>query len=409
VTAPRPAREEEAILGVAPAAVVEPATVEEAAEIMKGCARDQRRVVFLGGGTDLGVGAPPSRLDLVLRTGKLCRVVEHSPSDQIVVAEAGLTLAALQGTLAAHGQRLALDPPLPEQATLGGIVAANAFGPRRTRYGTARDLIIGLSVVRADGIAARGGGKVVKNVAGFDLPRLFVGSLGTLGLITSVTFRLHPLPEASATVAVEAITGAQARALVVATREAQLEPTSVMLLAGAGRLRLAVRFEGFGPGVRQQAERFTALVRAAGLRGELLDGAGAAAFWAGHEAARSSGAVRVRLAAPPSALEAVLAGAISPLVGALGQGWAVLDPWVGCGFAGGTPAEAAAAAALLTGARRALGALGGSLTLAAAPLEVRAGFDAWGAPPAAVEVMRRLKARLDPEGRLAPGRFVGGI
>ena len=115
-------------------------------------------------------------------------MLEHSPSDQIVVVEAGVTLATLQRTLAAHGQRLALDPPSADLATVGGIVAANAFGPRRTRFGTARDLIIGLSLVRADGIAARGGGKVVKNVAGFDLPRLFVGSLGTLGLITSVTF-----------------------------------------------------------------------------------------------------------------------------------------------------------------------------------------------------------------------------
>ncbi len=409
MTATRPARPDEAVLGVAPGAVAEPATVEEAAEVMKGCARDRQRLVFVGGGTDLGVGAPPAGVDVLLRTGRLSRVVEHSPSDQIVVAEAGLTLAALQRTLAAHGQRLGLDPPGAEQATLGGIVAANAFGAHRTRFGTARDLIIGLSIVRADGTAARGGGKVVKNVAGFDLPRLFVGSLGTLGLITSVTFRLHPLPEASATVAVEPITGGQARALVVATREAQLEPASLMLLAGSGALRLGVRFEGFGPGVRQQTGRFSGLVQAAGLRGELLDEAGAEAFWARHEAARTSGAVRVRLAAPPSALEQVLAGAVAPLAGGLGQGWAVLDPWVGCGFAGGTPADPASAVAALQRAREALVALGGSLTLAAAPPAVRAGFDAWGAPPAAVEVMRRLKARLDPEGRLAPGRFVGGI
>jgi len=405
----RPPTADDAVLGVTPGAVVEPATPEEAAEAMRACARERQRLVFVGGGTDLGIGAPPTGVDVVLRTGRLDRVLEHSPSDQIVVAEAGLTLAVLQRTLAAHGQRLALDPPGAERATLGGIVAANAFGPHRTRFGTARDLIIGLSLVRADGTAARGGGKVVKNVAGFDLPRLFVGSLGTLGLITSVTFRLHPLPEASLTVAVEPITGRQARALVVATREAQLEPASVTLRAGEGGLRLGVRFEGFGPGVRQQAERFTGLVEAAGLRAEPLDDAGAGAFWSGHEAARTSGSVRVRLAAPPSALERVLEGPVALLAGGLGQGWAVIDPVVGCGFAGGTPAETAPAVAALRQARQALVALGGSLTLAAAPAEVRAGFDPWGAPPAALEVMRRLKARLDPEGRLAPGRFVGGI
>jgi glycolate oxidase FAD binding subunit len=301
VTALRPALAEDAILGVAPRSVVEPDTVEEAAEAMKACARDRLRVAIVGGGTDLGVGAPPTGVEVVLRTGRLARVVEHSPSDQIVVAEAGLPLAVLQRTLAAHGQRLALDPPFAERATVGGVVAANAFGPRRTRYGTARDLIIGLSMVRADGAVAKGGGKVVKNVAGFDLPRLFVGSLGTLGLITTVTFRLHPLPEASATVTVDQPTGAQVRAVVVAVREAQLDPTSVTLLAGPEGLSLGVRFEGFGPGVRQQAERLTGLGSALGLRFDLLEPAGAEAFWARHEAARTSGAVRVRLAAPRSA------------------------------------------------------------------------------------------------------------
>lgn len=409
MTARRPAQAEDAVLGVAPRWVFEPATAAEAAEAMKGCAADRLRVAFVGGGTDLGVGAPPTGVDVVLRTGKLARVVEHSPSDQIVVVEAGLPLAVLQRTLASHGQRLALDPPFADRATVGGVVAANAFGPRRTRYGTARDLIIGLSIVRADGVAARGGGKVVKNVAGFDLPRLFVGSLGTLGLITSVTFRLHPLPEASATATVDRPSGAQVRAVVVAIREAQLDPTSVTLLVGPGGTRLGVRFEGFGPGVRQQAERLTGLGAPLGLRFDLLDGAGAETFWARHEAARTSGSVRVRLAAPPSALEAVLDGAVGPLVGALGQGWAVLDPWAGAGFAGGTPADTAAAVAALLRARGVQVALGGTLTMAAAPPEVRAGFDPWGAPPAAVEVMRRLKARLDPEGRLAPGRFVGGI
>jgi len=405
----RPGSEADAVLGVAPRQVHEPASVEEAAEVMRACARDRLRLAFVGGGTDLGVGAPPSGLDAVLRTGRLARVVEHAPSDQIVVAEAGLTIAALQRALAVHGQRLALDPPHPERATVGGVVAANAFGPRRTRYGTARDLIIGLSLVRADGVAARGGGKVVKNVAGFDLPRLLVGSLGTLGLITAATFRLHPLPEAAATVAVEGPGGAEVRAVVTGLREAQLEPSSVTLLAGPAGLRLGVRFEGFGPGVRQQAERLLALGAGLGLGCQRLDEAAAEAFWAGHDALRTSGAVRVRLAAPPSALPAVLDQVLRPLQGALDQAWAVLDPVVGVGYAGGTPAVAAPARAALERARGAITALRGTLVLAAAPPEVRAGFDAWGAPGPAIQVMRRLKAQLDPDGRLAPGRFVGGL
>ena len=129
----------------------------------------------------------------MLGTERLERIVEHAPLDQIVIVEAGVRLASLQDALARSGQMLALDPPWAGRATIGGLVATNAFGPRRTRYGSIRDLIIGISIVRADGTEARGGGKVVKNVAGFDVPKLMVGSLGTLGLIATVNFRLHPL------------------------------------------------------------------------------------------------------------------------------------------------------------------------------------------------------------------------
>ena len=292
---------------------------------------------------------------------------------------------------------------------MGGVVAANAYGPRRTRYGTARDLIIGISIVRADGVAARGGGKVVKNVAGFDLSRLFVGSLGTLGLITSATFRLHPLPEASATVIVERPAPGEVRALVNGLRQAQLEPTSVTLLAARGESRLGLRFEGFGPGVRQQSERLLALAAKLGLHPEAADDAGAAAFWASCDAARISGTVRTRFTAPPSALEPVLQGVVAPLAGGLDQGWAVLEPALGAGCAGGTPSDLPRALAALGQARRAAEGLRGSLALSAAPAEVRAGFPAWGTPPGALQVMQQLKARFDPEGRLAPGRFVGGI
>lgn len=409
MSALRPAGPEDALLGVTPRWVAEPATVAEAAEAMQACARDRLRVAFAGGGTLLGLGAPPAGLDVLLRTRRLDRVVDHAPSDQIVVVEAGLTLDRLQATLAAHRQRLALDPPLGGRATVGGVVAANAFGPRRTRYGTARDLLIGVTLVRADGVAAKGGGRVVKNVAGFDLPRLLVGSLGTLGLITTATFRLHPLPEAAATLVLARPGAAQVRALVRALRDAQVEPTSAALLADGGGLRLGLRFEGFGPGVRQQGERLAALASTAGLPCEWLDEAGAAAFWAGHDAVRTLEGVRVRLAAPPSALEAVLRDVVGPLGAALPGGGAVLDPLVGCGFAAGAADDLEAALTGLARAREALLALRGSLVLEAAPPQVRARLDAWGPPPPSLEVMRRLKARLDPEGRLAPGRFVGGL
>jgi len=239
----RPAAEGDAVLGVRPGTVFEPATVEEAAEVVAGSARDGKALAFVGGGTDLGLGAPPKRLDAVVRTGRLARFVEHAPSDQIVTVEAGLTLGELQKSLASHRQRLALDPPLPERRTLGGIIAANAYGPRRARFGTVRDLLIGLSFVRADGTLAHGGGKVVKNVAGFDLPKLMVGSLGTLGLIATATFRLHPVTEEEVTLLLPGRTATDVRALVAAVRKAQLEPTSVVAAwREADRFDVAVRF-----------------------------------------------------------------------------------------------------------------------------------------------------------------------
>jgi glycolate oxidase FAD binding subunit len=409
MAAPRPGTEADAVVGVAPRLVLVPETVEEAVAAVGALARDRMRVAFVGGGTDLELGAPPEGLEAVLRTERLTRVVEHAPSDQIVAVEAGLPLAELQRQLAAHGQRLAIDPPHPERATAGGIVAANAFGPLRARYGSARDLIIGVSLVRADGVLARGGGKVVKNVAGFDLPRLLVGSLGTLGLVATVTFRLHPLPEAAATLLFPGLDADQAWGLTREMRSRQLEPAAAAALSAGGHLDLGVRFEGFGPGVAQQGDRLLDLGRKAGLAAERLDEAGARAFWERHDRLRAAGPLRAKLAAPPASLPAVVRDATDPLLRALPGGGLAWYPTLGLGFATGSPASAGAVRAAVEQARAALHGLGGSLVLAAAPREVRAVLDVWGPPPPSIGLMRSLKARLDPERRLAPGRFVGGI
>jgi glycolate oxidase FAD binding subunit len=202
-------RDGDVIAGVRPAAAYAPATFAECTEVMAMAARDELALGFVGGGTALGIGAPPTRLDAVVRTERLARIVEHAPADMVVVAEAGVTLAALQAQVAAHGQRLALDPPSPERATIGGLVASAGFGPLRARYGVIRDLIIGVTLVLPDGTVARGGGKVVKNVAGFDLPKVACGSLGTLAMIAAATFRLHPLPEVTRTVVAAGLRAAQ--------------------------------------------------------------------------------------------------------------------------------------------------------------------------------------------------------
>src|SRR6266704_2585893 len=189
----------DAIAGVPARYVAEPASTQEAAAVLRAAAAQDLAVVVRGAGTRQDWAVPPRRLDLILETRRLTGVVEHAAGDLIVVVRAGTPMAELQDKLAPAGQQLALDAG----GTVGGTVAANASGPRRMLYGTARDLLIGITVVRADGIVAKAGGKVVKNVAGYDLSRLFTGSFGTLGLIVEAVFRLHPLPASAAYVTVD--------------------------------------------------------------------------------------------------------------------------------------------------------------------------------------------------------------
>ncbi len=400
---------DDAVQGVVPRLVLEPGTVEEARAAVARCAADRMAVVFVGGGTMLGLGARPARLDAVIRTGALSRLVDHAPADQVVTAEAGMTLAALNAVLARHRQRLALDAPLPARATVGGVVAANSFGPRRARFGGARDLVLGVSLVRADGTAARGGGKVVKNVAGFDLPRLMVGSLGTLALLTTVTFRVHPLPEVEATLLFPGLDAEQVRALASAWRAAQLEPTSAAGVLVSDRLDLGVRFEGFEAGVADQVARLLELARRSGLAGERLDPAAAAAFWARHDAVREQGAVRVKVASVPSRLGELLRAWLPPVLGELSPAAGVVYPTLGMAFVSGEPASGAALAAALHDVRQGVAATGGSVLVCDAPAAIRPAFDSWGAPPPSIGIMRALKDQLDPDHRFAPGRFVGGI
>ncbi|HEX5301045.1 MAG TPA: FAD-binding oxidoreductase, partial [Streptosporangiaceae bacterium] len=176
----------DAVAGVVPAYVASPASTQEAADLLGAAAAAGLAVVPRGAGTGFGWGAPPSRCDLVVDLRAMDQVIEHGAGDLVVRVQAGMTIGQLASALASAGQELALD--VPAEATVGGVVATGTTGPRRLRYGSPRDLLIGLTVVRADGVIARSGGKVVKNVAGYDIGKLFAGSHGTLGLITEATF-----------------------------------------------------------------------------------------------------------------------------------------------------------------------------------------------------------------------------
>jgi glycolate oxidase FAD binding subunit len=184
------------------ALVCSPAAAEQIAAALRICAEAEAAVIPWGGGTAMPIGNRPSALDVVIETSRLDRAIEHDDANLTATVQSGITLMALQEILARQKQFLPFDPPFPARATVGGIVAANLNGPRRSCYGSVRDLVIGMKVALASGELIKAGGKVVNNVAGYDMCKLFVGSLGTLGILTEVTLRMAPIPETSATVIV---------------------------------------------------------------------------------------------------------------------------------------------------------------------------------------------------------------
>ena len=386
------------IQGVTPREVLTPTSIEEARSALERLGGDRQATVFVGGGTKLSLGAPPSRPFAMLRTTGLARVVEYAPSDQVVTVEAGITLGALQEQLAQERQRFSLDAPWPARATLGGIIATNSYGPLRARQGSVRDLVLGITLVRADGVLARGGGRVVKNVAGFDLPKLACGSLGTLALIAAVTLRVHPLAEATEVRVVRGLDAAGVVTLANAIRAAQLEPSALLARrAGAGeRWQVALRFEGFGPAVTQQLTRLGASCD------HTPDDEG---LFAVHQTGREDARVRLRIAALPNALPAV-ERALEPLAALEGAAELAWYPTLGLGFLS-APGDAITVPALAA-ARKEVLALGGTLTVEEAPATLLASVPSW-SNPAALALHQAVKSRFDPEGLLAPGRFVGGI
>ncbi|HEU4751693.1 MAG TPA: FAD-binding oxidoreductase, partial [Armatimonadota bacterium] len=219
-----------AVAGMVPAGVAAPATPEEARQVILHAREQGWGLVPYGGGTQVAAGFPPSRLDLVLSTRRMARVVDYQPDDMTVTVEPGLTLDALERLLAGRNQFLPLDPPLPATATVGGTVAAAVAGPWSAGFGTPRDWVIGCRVLGADGQEVRAGGQVVKNVAGYDLPKLYTGSSGTLGLITEVTFKVMPRPPARGHCAVRLRAAGEAENLVARTLASDLQPAALELV-----------------------------------------------------------------------------------------------------------------------------------------------------------------------------------
>src|SRR5918992_2291355 len=284
----RPGDAADAVDGVVPSWVAAPASVADAAEVMRVAAEQGLSVIARGAGTRLRWGHPPASCDLLIDTGGLDRVIDHAAGDLVVKVEAGVTMDRLAEVLAAQGQRLAIDTPIAG-STVGGTLATGAWGPLRLRYGTARDLLIGVTIVRADGGLAKAGGTVVKNVAGYDLGKLFTGSYGTLGLIVEAAFRLHPLPAARAYVTREVGGFAPAAEVVQELLRSSLVPSAIEIdaaatapVADAGTsnggtpdtrsadtipVTVGVLVEGVAAGVDARAELVAALLGAVGTAG----------------------------------------------------------------------------------------------------------------------------------------------
>ncbi len=403
----RPGTDGDAVDGVVPAVVAEPASPEAAAGVLGWASEHGRSVVVRGGGTKLGWGAPPGAIDVLLSTRRLDALEAHRHGDLTATVQAGAALADVNAALAAHRQWLPLDPPRADRATIGGIVAANDSGPRRQRHGAPRDLIIGMTLARADGTLAKSGGIVVKNVAGYDLARLLTGSFGGLGVILAATFKLAPMAEASRTVRVT-LAGTGQIGRVAAALLAQGSTPTALELAWPPAAML-VRFESIAAVAERQAEQAAALVRDGGGAAEVLAAADEVEAWRRHEARVFGGEETVvKLVVLPGDLAVTLTwldeasrrhALDCAVIGRAGLGVLYLR------LAGPVAAQASLVRAL----RERLDAGRGSAVVRRAGRELRSQVDVWGSLGDAFSLMRRVKRQFDPRGILNPGRGPGGL
>jgi glycolate oxidase FAD binding subunit len=399
--------------GVRAARVVRPESADDLAAALREANDAGQAVAPIGGATQLDLGMPPTRVDLALETSALDKVVEYEPADLTVTVEAGLRFSELQKLLSAQGQFLALDPPVDDQATIGGVIATNVSGPLRFSSGTARDLVIGTRVANPAGTLTRAGGRVVKNVAGYDLNKLYVGSLGTLGLLVELSFKLAPIPPATGTVAgafadLDAVSSAAA-----AIVRSSLSPLAVELLGpGAARAAglaeqytLVFRAGGYPQAVDRQVRDLGTLVTNHG--GQALETSDT--LWDDLARLRREAQQRdivVKAAAPIATSTALVRLLEKTLEGREATVWA----HAGNGLAYAA-CDAPVTADTLERLRSDVAGLGSnaSLVIQRCPTDLKREVDVWGDPGSSLPLMRALKTKLDPKNTLNPGRYVGGI
>jgi glycolate oxidase FAD binding subunit len=403
--------------GVIPGWVVAPRSVEALGRVVALASDERLGVVPRGSGSAMALGHPVRRADVVLDLKDLNEIVEYNPDDLTVTVQAGVTLGGLAARLSPRGQSLPLDPPGGRGRTLGGLAATGASGPLRARYGTMRDLLLGVRFAQADGVLTWGGAKVVKSVTGYDIPKLMVGALGTLGVLAELTLRLHPVPASERTWLATFASAEAAQAFVAAVVDSPLQPNSVEWLnAAAGRVwgvtdcaALAVSVGSVEAAVRAQGERLEALARGAGGAWQPAD----QQMWLRHgvgDAAPS--AISLRVSTLASHLAETVRG-VEDAVARLAPA-ATVAVW-GCAPLGALRADVDGmvprdGVALVARLREVVAGVGGTVVVERAPAALRAAVDPWGpVPQPALDLMRAIKRAFDPEGILNSGRFVGGL
>jgi glycolate oxidase FAD binding subunit len=379
---------------------VAPANAREMAEILRFASANELAVTPVGGGTKTGWGNPLAA-QVRLSTARMHAVREHSWQDMTCTVEAGCTWAAMQAALRRHGQMVALDPLWPDRATVGGVVAVNESGALRQRYGGLRDLILGMTLVLADGTIAKTGGKVVKNVAGYDLHKLMTGSYGTLALIADVNFRLHPIEESVRTWSANAGGASQFEGPLRRLLDSSIAPSCVQMRAHGNECRIDIRAAAVRECLAAHALALGKIFSPMDLRES-----GEEVWRARQELFDRDGAVVAKISILPSEICTVL-GELQRDLTAEGLGFYAVAQANGLA-AVALNGNADAAMRAVEGLRARLGG-SGSMTVLRMPDEWRGRLDVWGDAGSALPLMREIKKRFDPQHILNPGRFVGEI
>jgi len=406
-----------------------PDSADELARITKEAYDRGLSMVAVGGGTQLHLGNPPRSAQLAVHIGRLRGVVEYEPDNMTISVRAGTPLEELQGTLGAKDQFLPLDPPHPERATIGGLVATNASGPIRFRYGTVRDMLIGIKVVHPDGTQTRAGGKLVKNVTGYDMCKLYAGSLGTLGIFSELTFKVQPKSEAIATVLIACSSLRTALEATQAFLRADLMPDAMEAmnclafeaLTGDHLIApwvLLVRFGETDEAVRWQVDRLREIASTVDVAVlNALDTQESDRLWQKAASAREPCGKGVELLLKCSVLYQSAADTERRMVemGERLQARTFLFCHAGNYIIYGRyewhdeGCDAGDLTREILELRRQCTSVGGHLVVEKARPEVKQGMDVWGYEAPALALMRRIKMQFDPRGLLNPGRFAGGI